>query len=370
MAAEETSILISCSLSSVGGNEMHVLSLCTLLAEKGLKATVATRSIDFVKCYHNDLKNMGIAAVSTPFRYSSPQILKNLWAALFWFRLPPHRRFTHLIAIGPGGFHQLLKRCLLQDGITMYWEAGDGLRCKTRSHMRMLHSMDKVAATSRPVAERMERELNRTVGVLPPLTIVKGGRVIPSKVKKSQSEIRISFLGRVSRLKGVDVLLNIWADLEIGQARLDLYGGGEELSDMIQMARRRGLLDSVHFHGPFDHFKDLPTIMAESDMVVLPSLTEGLPHVLIESMAYGVPFVATNVGGIRDLARGNPDVLVVEPTLAGIARGIKEMVTRIRNGDVSCERLIAYYRKYYATEIVGEQWLNFLGLSTRTMQRK
>lgn len=362
MNTSDLSVLISCNLSSMGGNETHVLSLSRLLAENGISVTVATRSNDFVKQNRGVLKTMEVRTVSTPFGYSHQNTLKNLWALLFWFRIHPFRRFTHLIAIGPGGFHRLLKRHLVYGGTATYWEAGDAIRSSKPAHLKMLASMDKISATSKPVAEIIERNLKKPVFVLPPLTSIP--KVMQDAREVGEREyLRVIFLGRVSRLKGVDILIDIWSKLNIERVRLDLYGGGDELQEMKDLAKKNGLSDSFVFYGPFDRRKDLPRIMAQADLVVLPSLTEGLPHVLIEAMAYGVPFVATSVGGVSDLAVDNPDVMVVEPTREKIADGINEMVAKIRNGQISCERLLSYYRSHFSLDVVGDRWLNCLGLN-------
>lgn len=363
MRHKQPQVLISCSLSAVGGNETHVLSLAELLIERQIEVTVATRTNDFARKYRTRLNSKSVRLVTTPFSTASPGLLRNLWAALFWFRMMPVGPFTHLIGIGPGGFHRILKRNLGAQGIAVYWEAGDGLRGRTTAQAKMLDVMDKIAATSAPVARRVGEYYSREVGILPPLTqgVNLGGRIVSHS--HHREPIRVSFLGRVSRLKGVDTLIDIWPELNAGPIRLDLYGGGDELDEMIGLVTARGLTDSIYVHGTYDRARDLDQIMRSSDMLVLPSLTEGLPHVLIESMAYGVPFVATNVGGIRDLAIGNSDVMVVEPSRDGVIHGIREMVAAIRNDDICPDRLRRYYEGNFAPQIVGDRWLDFLELA-------
>jgi glycosyltransferase involved in cell wall biosynthesis len=75
----------------------------------------------------------------------------------------------------------------------------------------------------------------------------------------------------------------------------------------------------------------LPDWYRAADLTVLPSLSEGIPNVLLESMASGTPFVATSVGGIPEIAAEGIDFLVpprnplalADAIAAGLMRGKK-----------------------------------------------
>jgi glycosyltransferase involved in cell wall biosynthesis len=64
----------------------------------------------------------------------------------------------------------------------------------------------------------------------------------------------------------------------------------------------------MHVVGPVDHAQ-LPDWYRAADLTVLPSHSEGIPNVLLESLACGTPFVATSVGGVPEIAR-EPSELV------------------------------------------------------------
>jgi glycosyltransferase involved in cell wall biosynthesis len=82
-------------------------------------------------------------------------------------------------------------------------------------------------------------------------------------------------------------------------------GGGELQSDLNRMVCDLGLQNSVVFTG---WQMDLAKIYTGLDIVCLTSLNEGTPLTLIEAMAAGKPFVATDVGGVRDLMVGERTV--------------------------------------------------------------
>ena len=82
---------------------------------------------------------------------------------------------------------------------------------------------------------------------------------------------------------------------------------------MRRYAVETGLGNQVEFAGYVPFGPQLETLYRGSDIFILPSLSEGFPRVIVEALAYGVPVVATTVGGIPHLLRDGHDALLVEP---------------------------------------------------------
>ena len=128
-------------------------------------------------------------------------------------------------------------------------------------------------------------------------------------------------IGRMSLEKRHSDLLEAYHLLrrENGHLRLILVGDGPERGRLEASAG-----EGVLFTG---QIQDTSIYYAASDVMVLPSLTEGSPNVLLEAMAVGVPAVATRVGGIPEIVTdGESAVLVAPCDPAALAQAIRELL--------------------------------------------
>jgi glycosyltransferase involved in cell wall biosynthesis len=93
--------------------------------------------------------------------------------------------------------------------------------------------------------------------------------------------------------------------------------------NLVQKAEALGLSDSVHFIG---HVNEVRPYYEAGEIFVLSSAKEGLPLVLLEAMAYGVPCIATNVGGNAEvIAHGETGFIVESANPEQLANAILEL---------------------------------------------
>jgi glycosyltransferase involved in cell wall biosynthesis len=137
------------------------------------------------------------------------------------------------------------------------------------------------------------------------------------------------WVGNMVPVKGVHFLLDACARLERGglPVRLYLVGDGPLREDLEAQAASPELAGRVQFVGSVGH-DDLPDWYRAADLTVLPSLSEGVPNVLLESLACGTPFVASRVGGIPDLALEPEKDLVSPSDPAELATAIRNRIER------------------------------------------
>jgi glycosyltransferase involved in cell wall biosynthesis len=112
--------------------------------------------------------------------------------------------------------------------------------------------------------------------------------------------LRLLYVGRFSPEKGVPVLLRAVTKLAVDY-ELRLVGCGRQQGELELLVSDLGINDKVQFCGAEPWGEALFTVIRSSDILILPSYTEGLGLVLLEAMSQGVPVVASNVGGIPEI---------------------------------------------------------------------
>jgi len=117
--------------------------------------------------------------------------------------------------------------------------------------------------------------------------------------------LTVGIIGRLTGIKNHRLFFTAARSLRRDDLRFLAVGDGELRSDLQRMVRDLGLDGCVVFTG---WQKEPAKIYADLDIACLTSLNEGTPVSLIEAMAAGRPFVATDVGGVRDLMVGQQTI--------------------------------------------------------------
>jgi glycosyltransferase involved in cell wall biosynthesis len=146
-------------------------------------------------------------------------------------------------------------------------------------------------------------------------------------------EPRLLYIGRLSSEKGIAVLLKAVLQLKrkykLG-TELTIAGSGPKEYQLKEYAKTLGIGKDVHFIGYVRDNAKLSRLYQDSDVFILPSYTEGVPKVILEAMANGLPVVATSVGGIPEIIQNGLNGLLV-PTED--AEAICDSVYRLLNNE-------------------------------------
>jgi glycosyltransferase involved in cell wall biosynthesis len=128
----------------------------------------------------------------------------------------------------------------------------------------------------------------------------------------SESEPLLLACGELTEVKGHEILLR--AAQQVAATRPDVVvaiaGDGPLREHLEALPAALGITSNVRFLG---FRRDVPHLLSAADVFVMPSLSEGLPLAILESMAVGVPIVATGVGGIPELIRPSETGWLVQP---------------------------------------------------------
>jgi glycosyltransferase involved in cell wall biosynthesis len=158
----------------------------------------------------------------------------------------------------------------------------------------------------------------------------------------------ITTVGRLTAIKNHPLFLEMAQRIaaDTPDVLFLIAGGGELEAPLTTEARGRGLADRVRFLG---WRRDLATIYAASDLFVLTSLNEGTPVALIEAMSSGVPGVATDVGGVRDvIVDESMGVVVPSEDPEALTRAVRGLLSdaeaRARMGAAARTAVLARFR--------------------------
>ena len=152
-----------------------------------------------------------------------------------------------------------------------------------------------------------------------------------SRVGFAAEKRHLLFVGNLVPVKGLDVLLTACRQLPaaIGPWQLHVVGEGPLRRPLEAQARSLGLENHLQFHGAIAH-TELPDWFRAADLLVLASRSEGVPNVLLEAAACELPFVASDVGGIPEIAGLGQSRLAPPDNPAALANAIADMLRSAR----------------------------------------
>ena len=145
---------------------------------------------------------------------------------------------------------------------------------------------------------------------------------------QTAQKTKLIFVGSLIKTKGIfeliDAMQHITQSLPV---ELVVVGSGNDQHAVKQRIEALGLSSHIRLAGsqPLSHVAQL---VRESDLLVLPSYREGLPNVVLEAFASGIPVVATDVGGIPEVVTERTGVLVSPQSVASLVDGLTKALNQ------------------------------------------
>src|SRR5208283_4745149 len=189
---------------------------------------------------------------------------------------------------------------------------------------QLLRLSDIITAVSPTVAS----ELNEYGVASSKVTVMWNGvdeRIFSPIRNKEKSEKYVLYTGVLRARKGLFDLMKcaVLVKKIIPDIKFVICGAGPLLQKLKEQVRSVGLEEQIVFLGRVDR-KKLIQIYQNATIHVIPSIYEGLPTVLLEAMACGLPVIATEIGGNRDIISSNVNGMLVPP---GSPEGMAKMIT-------------------------------------------
>lgn len=224
---------------------------------------------------------------------------------------------------GPEDWTRELLRWNLPSAVTGRLSTTDAaryayLRCVQRpAYLPRLRRVDRVLAPSAFFADAVRADVGRRM----PVHVLPNGIEAKAAARPLEALDHVVFVGRLERVKGVEVLLDAFARL--GRGRLTVAGDGPDRARLEALAG-----PGASFTGWLDPAA-VSDLLAASSVVALPSLwPENFPTVALEALQMGRALVASRVGGLPELVGDDNGVLVPAGDPAALAAALDTLLGR------------------------------------------
>ena len=213
---------------------------------------------------------------------------------------------------------------------------------------------DLVLTPSAATADEVRRDYGvREAAVVPNVT--GGLEVGPAVAEPGEAPGYLLFVGRLRIRKGVEVLLEALRSLEV---RLVIAGDGEHRTVLERRASELELGSKVRFLGRRDA-SQVRGLLGGARALVVPSIYEGMPLVVLEAMEAGVPVVASRVSGIPEVVEDGRTGWLVPPEdpealAAALAQVLANPAEAMRRGEEGRRRVCERFRPAHAARLWRE----------------
>lgn len=185
----------------------------------------------------------------------------------------------------------------------------------------------------------------RTVEHMKPIVVYPGVSEPKNLTRTNHDCFTVGVAARLAKVKGIAYLIEAISHLD--KVQLEIAGDGPERRQLEAMAIEFGVEKDVSFSGWID---DMSTLMSRWDVYVQPSIAEGFGVAALEAMSYGIPVVATQVGGLPEIVVDSATGFLVPPKSAGrLADRIRDLQQdeslRTRLGEEGRKRALSMFSR-------------------------
>jgi glycosyltransferase involved in cell wall biosynthesis len=264
------------------------------------------------------------------------------------------QRFNFLYTNGQGKSIYLLRKIL---GKSLKWihhhhTSGDLEDQKTwpNEYKIVMQTCDKLIACAEPNALEIMDFTKRNVVVVPCFS-----RQLNYKKNNPQPEgkVKLGYFGRLIKEKGVDLICQLSMDSDLSEIEFYIWGKGEKYPPSFFNSFK------VTYMGSFTTKEELNLVIEQIDgFILLSQHPEGLPISLLEVMSSGLPWLATNRGGIKSLSTDS-NLNFLLPYQSDYEETKKSLLTfarKIKLGNTNRENQINKYLSSYSSEVIHKKW--------------
>jgi glycosyltransferase involved in cell wall biosynthesis len=354
-------------MAAYGGMERHVCTLAAAAARRGHTVTVLTTSNSLGDNLRDELIHPRITLRELPLARREA----GRWRKLRWLlRETTRARRQHWDLIYTNGQSALA---------AVAWQASARARIVHHHHTaadaeeqarwspgfrQVLRSARELVGCSRQTCAALNTATARgDARYLPYLT----RPVVPAAAVRERAPgrtLHFGFLGRLIPEKGIDAILRLSTDPTLAHIHWHLHGAGPAYPPETFSG-----LPNLTYHGTYaDAATHARALLALDAVVLFSTHNEGLPLSLIEAMGAGLPWIATDRGGTRELAVSPADALLVAHPASDrqLGEAVHELSRRIRAAATSRRHQRRASDARFSPEVVAAQWLHYLENTARS----
>jgi glycosyltransferase involved in cell wall biosynthesis len=237
-------------------------------------------------------------------------------------------------------------------------------RLRRHFYERALLHLDAHTAVSHAIADQVRRQKRLTALKIEVIHNPLSDKIFrhpgkPTAVASGSSTsiqpFKICVPARLISEKGHAVLFSAIAQLGDPTIEVHCYGKGPLDTELRSFISTHQLVNQIFIHDPLSQ-AELWNEIASSDLVVLPSLSEGFGMAAAEAMALGVPVIASRIGGLSEVVTDQKEGLLFDP---GDAKALADKIVQLRNDPALCLALASSARKkteFYRPKLIAQQW--------------
>lgn len=352
------------------GAERMLLSLVQEQTRRGMDPMILSAGAPGIEEKALEKEAVRLRIPVTPWRMKPGLNIRESWKILKWAQLNGYQilhshgfKFNVLLGMIP----RLLRKLPMVVTLHGYVHA------KRFSKLWVYEVLDRVAIRNTEgivlVGEATRRELPTAIASSALVEVISNGLDVAVLEEKSRQSIPVDLerftercgplllgVGRLSHEKGFDLLIESFAEVRktYPGAGLLIVGEGRQRASLESDVQAYGLADSVCMPGYADC---VPALIKRSDLLVMPSSTEGLPITLLEALGLGASVLASPVGDIADVLRGGQAGFLLEDrSTASLAREIVEI---LQNPEEKAKRAIegiTRVNQLYSASVMAEKY--------------
>lgn len=333
-----------------GGIENHILELCENIHSAGIDIDIV---VPHFRMSDKDRQRLESSCSGAYIYYGTQKYKSSLWLIKTLLKLR-WRKYDALYTNGQGESLAIVGKLVgVTNWVHHHHSSGEENDQKTwgRKYIKALKKATTIIACSNKNARGMENVLHRQIDSIPCFSRDIGNKV--TRPLGNSDILNFGYYGRLINGKGIELICQLSKDKDCSHIIFNFWGMGD-----VFTPEYFSQFPNVVFHGGFKTKEELIQVNSFLDAFLLLSDSEGLPISLLEVMSAGVPWIASNRGGIGDIVCSNDSTKLIEDPSDYdlIKKEILNLADDIRNGRISREKQKEFYKKKFATNILVNQW--------------